>query len=595
MIRGKKFNCIIFATVLIIFNIFCSNIYASEENIDDKAVVFLLDASGSMNTNDPTKLALDSVMQVIYSLPSNYKVSVVAYSDDVILKTNLVDSKKRLSLSKKVNSIPYYGYTNATAGLKSALEILSGVNDGHIIMLSDGEILLSNKEKTNEAEKEFKEQVKLAKSKNIKVDFISFIDKNLIGSTIGSISKQTGGKAYYAPKATDIQNIIDEILEHNLNIKKSTLGLIESDGKTQNITVNFPFKNISKARILLTSSKPITNLVADFGAEKSYQDSGKRYSLIELNNPTTESVNITVDSQQGSKIKVELIPEYLADIKSTVKYKDEFSLDRKSDYYIRTANITFDFLDKANKNKRIFDDKKFENEVLYANINGDTKELKLIDGQANYSIKVSEPQDIKVRFVFKNFPANVLGNKNVSLSLEKPPLLERLNIVSYFVVALMLLILFMAFIVLKKKKKEELQSVHIKKIKEQKNIEKIETKTNSYKGKLNIYITKNKSGIDILPLTFNLFRVTNGRKLSLSEILNDLKVEEAFEGSDKIIFKPCENKNILIQNNSNCTVIKNRELILKNTSVEIFIDSKIDIIFEDEKSEMMIQYKDIQK
>lgn len=153
----------------------------------------------------------------------------------------------------------------------------------------------------------------------------------------------------------------------------------------------------------------------------------------------------------------------------------------------------------------------------------------------------------------------------------------------------------MAFIVLKKKKKEELQSVHIKKIKEQKNIEKIETKTNSYKGKLNIYITKNKSGIDILPLTFNLFRVTNGRKLSLSEILNDLKVEEAFEGSDKIIFKPCENKNIIIQNNSNCTVIKNRELILKNTSVEIFIDSKIDIIFEDEKSEMMIQYKDIQK
>lgn len=595
MIRGKKFNCIIFATVLIIFNIFCSNIYASEENIDDKAVVFLLDASGSMNTNDPAKLALDSVMQVIYSLPSDYKVAVVAYSDDVLLNTGLVDSKNRLSLSKKVNGIPYYGYTNATAGLKNALEMLSQVNDGHIIILSDGEILLSNKEKTNKAEKEFKEQVKLAKSKNIKVDFISFIDKSLIGSTIGSISKETGGKAYYAPKATDIQNIIDEILENNLNIKKSTLGLIESDGKTHNIKVNFPFKNISKARILLTSRKPITNLVADFGAEKSYQDSGKRYSLIELNNPTTESVNITVDSQQGSKIKVELIPEYLADIKSTVKYKDEFSLDRKSDYYIRTANITFDFLDKANKNKRIFDDKKFENEVLYANINGDTKELKLIDGQANYSIKVSEPQDIKVRFIFKNFPANVLGNKNVSLSLEKPPLLERLNIVSYFVVALMLLILFMAFIVLKKKKKEELQSVHIKKIKEQKNIEKIETNTNSYKGKLNIYITKNKSGIDILPLTFNLFRVTNGRKLSLSEILNDLKVEEAFEGSDKIIFKPCENKNILIQNNSNCTVIKNRELILKNTSVEIFIDSKIDIIFEDEKSEMMIQYKDIQK
>lgn len=42
-----------FATVLVILNIFCFNVYASEKNIDDKAkVVFLLDASGSMNTND---------------------------------------------------------------------------------------------------------------------------------------------------------------------------------------------------------------------------------------------------------------------------------------------------------------------------------------------------------------------------------------------------------------------------------------------------------------------------------------------------------------------------------------------------------------
>lgn len=40
---------------------------------------------------------------------------------------------------KKVNSIPYHGYTNATTGLKSALEMLSEVNDGHIIMLSDGD------------------------------------------------------------------------------------------------------------------------------------------------------------------------------------------------------------------------------------------------------------------------------------------------------------------------------------------------------------------------------------------------------------------------------------------------------------------------
>ena len=37
-----------------------------------KAVVFTLDASNSMNGNDRNRLAIDSIAQLIYSLPSNY-------------------------------------------------------------------------------------------------------------------------------------------------------------------------------------------------------------------------------------------------------------------------------------------------------------------------------------------------------------------------------------------------------------------------------------------------------------------------------------------------------------------------------------------
>ena len=48
--------------------------YASDiSNSDTKAVVFLLDASGSMKTNDPQRYAIDSIAQLIYTLPSNYE------------------------------------------------------------------------------------------------------------------------------------------------------------------------------------------------------------------------------------------------------------------------------------------------------------------------------------------------------------------------------------------------------------------------------------------------------------------------------------------------------------------------------------------
>jgi len=568
-------------------------IYAAKDYMDDKAVVFLLDASGSMNTNDPTKLALDSVMQVIYSLPSNYKVAVVAYSDDVILKTELVDSEKRRLLAKEVNNIHYNGYTNAAAGIKSAVEILSETNKGHIIMLSDGEILLKNSEATKKAEKLFKKQIKRAKNNNITVDFIGFVDESLIGSAIGSISKKTAGKAYYASKAIDIQNIIDEILIHNLNVKKTTLGLIESDGTTQNIKVDFPLKNMSKARILLTSNKPITNLVADVGADKSLQDSGKRYSLIELDNPRTESINIFLDSKKKSKIKLELIPECLVDIEHATKYKDTLSTDRKKGFYNRTADITFEFSAKTNKNKKIFDEEQLNDEIIYANINGKVTELKLLNGQVRSVMDVLETQDITVLLDFKDLPVNVLGNKEITIHLEKPSLFERIDIISYLIIILMLIILVMMILVLRKKKMKKAQSIHIERINEFTNMEKTESNKYYYKGKFNIYITKNKTGIDILPLTFNLFRLSNGRKITLFEILKELKIEEIFEGSEKIIFQPGENKKLIMRNNSDSTIIKNREIILKNTVVEIYIDSKIDIIFEDEKSEMMLQYKDI--
>ena len=38
------------------------------EASDTKEVVFLLDASGSMKTNDPNRYAIDSIAQLIYTL-----------------------------------------------------------------------------------------------------------------------------------------------------------------------------------------------------------------------------------------------------------------------------------------------------------------------------------------------------------------------------------------------------------------------------------------------------------------------------------------------------------------------------------------------
>ena len=46
-------------------------------------VVFLLDASGSMNTQDKNRLAIDAIRQTAYSLPSNYRTGLVVYNTEI--------------------------------------------------------------------------------------------------------------------------------------------------------------------------------------------------------------------------------------------------------------------------------------------------------------------------------------------------------------------------------------------------------------------------------------------------------------------------------------------------------------------------------
>lgn len=114
-----------------------------------------------------------------------------------------------------------------------------------------------------------------------------------------------------------------------------------------------------------------------------------------------------------------------------------------------------------------------------------------------------------------------------------------------------------------------------------------------YTGRLNLYITNTLSGRDVPPLTYNLFRIPGGKKLSLQEILDGCEVDEPFEGAGRIFFQPAAGRCLLLTNESDCTLMQNREILMKGRSYQISLNSKVDITFEDERSEMALQYRDV--
>ena len=139
-----------------------------------KAVVFTLDASNSMNGNDRNRLAIDSIAQLIYSLPSNYVVGVVAYNTDVVAAQGMADSGSRDSIMKAADSVRYTGYTNAGTGLTKALELLDTVeaSEKTVVMLSDGEIVMQDDAATAVSSGQFENAVTEAKNSGVVIHVI---------------------------------------------------------------------------------------------------------------------------------------------------------------------------------------------------------------------------------------------------------------------------------------------------------------------------------------------------------------------------------------------------------------------------------------
>lgn len=556
-----------------------------------KSVVFLLDASNSMNTNDKNRLAIDSIAQLIYSLPSDYSTGVVAYNKDIVCATPMVDSTARDTIIKSAEGVTYTGYTNAGAGLEQAVALLDSVaaEEKTIVILSDGEILMNGDAATAESNARFQSAVEKAAEQGTEIHVIGLGDEMTDKeNTIFSAATATDGNKYHAPKAADIQQAIDSILVNELHVKKSTSSIINATGEVESLTVMIPFQHASKIRILLTCVDPIQNLSADFNASSGIKVSGTHYSLIEMDRPTVDQVVVRLQGQKGSQIKVELIPEYEVSANVNVAYEDTLPTDEAATHFKRMATTDIRFYDAGNPNVQVFADSFFDKAQIGLQVGSDTLPTAIVDGKLSYQSEVTKDESQPIAFDFSQLSVNVLYSGEVSATVIGPdPLPPPPDYRPYIIIGIVLLAAIIVLIILllhRRKKRKPLPMPEPAPPPPSKF---------SYVGKLNLYIARSPSGYDIPPLSFNLFRLPSSKVISLQEVLNECNIDEIFEGASKIFFKTGANRTLVITNSSDCTIMRNREVMLKNRSYELPIDSKVDITFEDERSELALQYKDV--
>ncbi len=568
-----------------------------------KAVVFLLDASNSMNGSDRERLAKDSIAQLIYSLPSNYYVGFAAYNTSVVSSIGMQSSNDREAVMEAVNAVAYAGYTNAGAGLTAAMELLGTVDTAEktIVILSDGEIIMNGDAATAESSGQFQAAVEAARTQGVRIHVIGLgADMADDGNTIFSASAQTDGINYHAPQSTDIQSVIDSILLEQLKVKKNRAAIIDTDGGTEDITVDIPSINTSRTRILLTSGNPIQNVKADFNAANGWQYSGSRYTLLELDHPTDTAVHITFQGQAGGQVKVDVISEYVLTAQFSVSYTDSERGQGQSAYHNRTASISAVFYDAGRSDRRMLTDPVFQGLLVPVMVDGDAISCYLKDGSITFRYVVTADAKIPIQFDLDKLNTNLIVDWPVFLDLEGPPALPRPWLEDLrpqiIIGSLILLALISTLIIWLASRREKAQVVirPAEAVGASALAARVEeTSRYGYVGRLNIYITNTLSGHDFPPLTYNLFRIPGGKKLSLQEILDSCEVDEPFEGADKIFFQPAAGHCLLLTNKSDCTLMQNREILMKGRSYQINLNSKVDITFEDERSEIALQYRDV--
>ena len=598
----KRVFCFFGMVMATLSLVLCQVVSAAELQNDNndhsvqKAIVFAVDASNSMNGNDRNRFAIDSIAQLIYSLPSNYYVGVVAYNTDVIAAVGMSDSENRDSIMAAANSVRYIGYTNAGAGLTKAMELLDTIDatEKTVVMLSDGEIIMQDDTATALSSSQFQAAVTQAKEKQVVIHVIGLgADMENKENTIFSASAETGGSNYHAPKAEDIQQAVDSILLDQLHIKKTTAAIVDADGGTETLDINIPTSNATNARILFISDNPIENLNADFNAGNVRQVSGAHYTLLELNHPSAEKVHVSFQGNAGSQVKVDVITEYYLTMIPQVVYDDVAPNEEDATHYERTAQINVSFYDMENPERQVLTDSVFEGKSLSGTIDGQEWSGSLKSGIVSLPPQsdIAENQTAEIVVAFDNLETNIIVQQPLTVSLDGAPELPVLPeppdyrpVIIGGIIGILLVALLLVYLVVghKRRKPRTIPDPPPP-----------EPSKYDYTGRLNIYITQTKSGRDIPPLTYNLFRIPGGKVLSLQEILDGCDVSEPMEGADRIYFKAGAGRCLVLSNDSDCTIMQNREILLKGRSYLIGLDSKVDITFEDEITEMALQYREV--
>ncbi|RKM58529.1 VWA domain-containing protein [Butyrivibrio sp. XB500-5] len=293
----------------------------NSEELPEGNLVFLIDVSGSMSSDDKLPLLKKSLNELVDNYTGEGTISIVTYSGEekVLLEGENLSEKKKIK--KAINSLSASGSTNGESGMKKAYEIAAenyidgGVN--RVIMATDGDLNVGISDPD-----ELENFIKTKKDTGVFLSVLGFGTGNFKDASMQRLADCGNGNYSYIDSMMEAKKVlVDEMT--------STMVTVAKDAKIQ---VEFNPNKVNSYRLIGYENRQMD--AADFNDDqKDGGEVGAGHSVIALYEITTADSEKAVNLKYQNNEEKEYGNEYAT---VNVRYKEPEADESKLSSYTVT-------------------------------------------------------------------------------------------------------------------------------------------------------------------------------------------------------------------------------------------------------------------
>lgn len=551
--------------------------FGAEKNevTEKKQIIFLLDASKSMQGDGQWTRAADSACMIASALPQEYEVALLVYNTEIVYEEDFgnIDQKTRHALE----TMELEGYTTPAVALEKAADMFDhAATDKRVVFISDGEISLREQSETEAAIEEFENTVDEIAEQGIKIDMFA-IPGDKTENQVSYATKVTSGEQYTVDENQTMEEAAAKYLFQTLQIEKIELG--EAVSREGSMTVDLQDTYMQNARILLVSGENIRDFHVAGQCESLNILQGNKFAVAELKNPLEQQVSMDYSLENRGNVHIYLIKEYFLETDMEKSYTSEEGA------FTLKVNVV------NHQDKPVLDSETLKNNISVL-INGQESSYDVENGTVMVPYQTDETTKVNVEVAIHS-SGNVIHYIQTTDTVELTvPIVEEepdYTVLWIVIVSLCAVVLLLSALYDRKKQKKndgETGAIIIE------SSEPAVRPKYDFSGQLAVYLLKGEQEDDIPPCSIKLFGKSR-KSISFDWIKDRCGIDYKLSDADKIRFTGGEDHALCFKNTGYATIVKENQILKREKKYSLYYGEKILLIFNNGGTEIELHYKNM--